>query len=97
MWGGFRNFDRSKRDDVFLAYLNFADNMDEDPASQALVSTIYTAAGFQMVTVLSNIDAIPEAPQFAELYAIEAVADTTSIGSIADLVVQFTGPTPLGL
>ncbi|KFA48259.1 hypothetical protein S40293_07377 [Stachybotrys chartarum IBT 40293] len=97
MWGGFRNFDRSKRDDVFRAYLNFANNMDEDAASQALVSTIYTAAGFQMVTVLSNIDAIPEAPQFAELYAIEAVADTTSIGSIVDLVVQFTGPTPLGL
>jgi hypothetical protein len=97
MWGGFLNFDLSERDAVFQAYLNFADNMHTDPASQLIVSFQFNGTDRILLSVMSNIDAVEKAPAFDEFRTIRNTSSTLSTGLIADLVPQFTGPTPLGL
>ncbi|KAM0331305.1 hypothetical protein ACHAQA_002975 [Verticillium albo-atrum] len=97
MWGGLSFYNTSKRDDIFNAYLNFANNMDKDLASQNIISMIYNSAGFNLVSVLSNIDADDAAPAFDEYRAIENISSTARIAPVAELVPDFTGPTPLGL
>ncbi|KAK1996543.1 FAD binding domain-containing protein [Colletotrichum falcatum] len=96
MWGGFVNYDRSDRDAVYNAYLNFAKNMDKDPYSQNIVSMQYDKTGFSLLAVLSNVQAKADAPAFNEYRAIANVSTTLSVGTMAELVPQFTGPTPLG-
>ncbi|KAK1957478.1 FAD binding domain-containing protein [Colletotrichum sublineola] len=97
MWGGFVNYDQSKRDAVFHAYLNFANGMDKDPYSQNIVSVRYDKNGYSLLAVLSNVQAKTDAPAFNEYKSIANISNTLAVGSIADLVPQFTGPTPLGL
>ncbi|KAK1598886.1 FAD binding domain-containing protein [Colletotrichum navitas] len=97
MWGGFVGYDQSKRDAVFKAYLNFAHNMDKDPYSQNIVALTYDKTGFNLRSILSNVQAKTDAPAFSEYFSIANTSSTLKVGSIADLVPQFTGPTPLGL
>ncbi|KAF4978721.1 hypothetical protein FZEAL_4941 [Fusarium zealandicum] len=97
LWGGFVNFDLSQRDTVFNSYIDFVDNMDTDPASQLIVSVQYDGKDRILLSVLSNVDGIPAAPAFDSLLSLSNVSNTLSTGKIADLVPQFTGPTPLGL
>ncbi|KAK2054741.1 FAD-binding domain-containing protein [Colletotrichum caudatum] len=97
MWGGFVNYDQSERDAVFKAYLNFAHNMDKDPYSQNIVAVTYDKTGYCLRSILSNVQAKTNAPAFKEYFSIANTSTTLSVGSIADLVPQFTGPTPLGL
>lgn len=95
--GGFIFFNLSQRDAVFDAYLKFADNMDSDLASQLIVSVQYDGTQRVLLAIVSNIDAVDMAPAFDDLYSIESTSSSLSIGHIAELVPQFTGPTPLGL
>ncbi|CRK23108.1 FAD-dependent monooxygenase CTB5 like protein [Verticillium longisporum] len=97
MWGGLSTYDTSKRDELFNAYLNFGNNMDKDLASQNIIAMIYNSAGFIFVSVLSNIDAIDNAPAFNEYRVIQNTSSTARIAPVAELVPDFTGPTPLGL
>ncbi|KAM0498367.1 hypothetical protein D7B24_002336 [Verticillium nonalfalfae] len=97
MWGGLSTYDTSKRDELFNAYLNFGNNMDKDLASQNIIAMIYNSAGFIFVSVLSNIDAIDNAPAFNEYRVIQNTSSTARIAPVAQLVPDFTGPTPLGL
>lgn len=97
MWGGFFTYNQTKRDAVFDAYMNFANHMDEDLASQNIVALYYDKTGYTLRSILSNVDANPEAPAFSEYFAIPNISTTASVGTVSDLVPQFTGPTPLGL
>lgn len=97
MWGGISTYSYDDRDDLFNAYLDFVENMSEDTASQNIVSTQYSAAGYALITVLSNVDAVENATAFDDYLAIPTETSTLRIGEIADLVPEFTGPTPLGL
>ncbi len=97
LWGGFIFFNLSQRDAVFDAYLKFADNMDSDLSSQLIVSVQYDGTQRILLAVMSNIDAVDMAPAFDNFRSIENTSSTLSIGNIAELVPQFTGPTPLGL
>lgn len=97
MWGGLSTYDTSKRDELFNAYLNFGNNMDKDLASQNIIAMIYNSAGFIFVSVLSNIDSIDNAPAFDEYRVIQNTSSTARIAPVAQLVPDFTGPTPLGL
>lgn len=97
MWGGISTYDYEVRDDLFNAYLKFVENMSEDTASQNILSTQYSPEGFTMITVLSNIDAVENATAFDDYLAIETTSSTLRVGEVADLVPEFTGPTPLGL
>lgn len=97
MWGGISTYGYDVRDDLFNAYLDFVDNTDSDTASQNILSTQYSADGFALITVLSNIDAVENATIFDDYLAIETTSSTLRVGEIADLVPEFTGPTPLGL
>ncbi|KAE9569262.1 FAD-dependent monooxygenase yanF [Colletotrichum fructicola] len=97
MWGGFFTYNQTKRDAVFNAYMNFANHMDEDLASQNIVALYYDKTGYTLRSILSNVDADPEAPAFSEYFAIPNISTTASVGAVSDLVPQFTGPTPLGL
>lgn len=97
LWGGFLNFDLADREAVFDAYINFVDNMPNDPASQLIVSAQYAAGQRILLSVMSNVDAVELAPAFDEFKTIKNLSSTLSTGNIADLVPQFTGPTPLGL
>lgn len=71
--------------------------MPNDPASQLIVAVQYAAGERVLLSVMSNIDAIEMAPAFDDFKNINNISSTLSTGDIADLVPQFTGPTPLGL
>ncbi|KAL4403584.1 FAD binding domain-containing protein [Colletotrichum abscissum] len=97
IWGGITTYDLSKTGDVVDAYVNFVNNMDEDPASQAIVTLLYGQQGLSLVAVLTNSDATSTAPAFREFASIANVSSTARVGSVAEMVPEFTGPTPLGL
>lgn len=97
LWGGFVSFDLSQRDRVFESYIDFAENMHLDPASQLIVSVQYNGKERILISVVSNSDAIPAVPAFDDFLSLPNVSNTLTTGKIADLVPQFTGPTPLGL
>lgn len=97
MWGGFVTYNLTDRDAVFNAYLDFAENMDEDPASQNIIALYYDKTGYTLRSILTNIEAKETAPAFNEYFAIGNISSTLRVGSVAELVPEFTGPTPLGL
>lgn len=71
--------------------------MDDDPASQAIVTLLYGKEGFSLVSVLTNSNAKSTAPAFNEFVKITNISSTARVGSVAEMVPEFTGPTPLGL
>ncbi|KAJ4242876.1 hypothetical protein NW757_011771 [Fusarium falciforme] len=71
--------------------------MHLDPASQLIVSVQYNGKERILISVVSNSDAIPAVPAFDDFLSLPNVSNTLTTGKIADLVPQFTGPTPLGL
>ncbi|RYP64144.1 hypothetical protein DL769_006771 [Monosporascus sp. CRB-8-3] len=97
IWGGFVSYDLSKRDEVFNAYLNFADNMGKDEASQSIMSLYYDATGFTFRSILTNAEAKVAPPAFNEYMAIDNISSTLRVASMSEIVPEFTGPTPLGL
>lgn len=97
IWGGITTYDLSNKGDVVKAYVNFVNTMDEDPASQAIVTLLYGQQGMSLVAVLTNSDAKSTAPAFQEFASIANVSSTARVGSVAEMVPEFTGPTPLGL
>ncbi|KAJ4027861.1 hypothetical protein NW752_000107 [Fusarium irregulare] len=54
----------------------------------------FTTGGW---AILSNSDAIESPSSFSKLFSIPSTFNTTAKGKVADVVPQFTGPTPLGL
>lgn len=81
---------------VFDAYYNLARNFNNDPASQAILVMVY-AGDLQLWSIMTNTEAIIHPPAFANYSAIANTSDTTRVGSIAKLVPEFTGATPLGV
>lgn len=97
LWAGFTFFDFADREKSFDAFLQFIDDMAEDHASQVINSFQWTGTELTIITVMSNVDSVSNAPIFENYRQIDEVSSSTDIGSIADLVPQFTGPTPLGV
>ena len=98
MWGGLTLYSRAERDELFRAYINFSDNMDQDRASQHIVGMSWGPhRGYGYRGILTNIDAIDDAPAFAEYRNIRNTSSTSRIAPVAEIVPEFTGPTPLGL
>jgi hypothetical protein len=97
IWAGFVNYDLSQRDIVFKEYINFVEANDSDPASQLIVSFQWDGKGKHLLSVVSNSDAVESPASFSGLFNISSTSNTTAKGKIANLVPQFTGPTPLGL
>ncbi|KAK9415978.1 hypothetical protein SUNI508_09938 [Seiridium unicorne] len=95
MWGGFTSYNLTKRDDVFNAYLNFTEN-SHDETSQNIVALYYDSTGFSLRSILTNSKGVEAAPAFAEYMAIENISSTLRLEAVAELVPEFTGPTPLG-
>jgi hypothetical protein len=71
--------------------------MANDPASQLIVSVQWNGKERILISVLSNSDAVEDAPAFDNFLSIQNTSSTLSKGNISELVPQFTGPTPLGL
>lgn len=90
-------YDLSVRDQLYDAYFGFLEKSASDPASQNIISCIYSGGNFVLVSVLSNIDAKPDQPAFSDYLSINTTSSTLTVGEIAELVPVFTGPTPLGL
>lgn len=57
----------------------------------------YSAGSLTLWSILSNTQAIVAPPAFDNYTAVANLSDTTTVGSIAELVPQFTGATPLGV
>ncbi|KAI1848749.1 hypothetical protein JX265_005625 [Neoarthrinium moseri] len=95
IWGGFTSYNLTKRDEVFNAYINFTENSD-DQASQNIVALYYDSTGFALRSILTNSQGIENAPAFAEYMAIGNISSTLRTAAVAELVPEFTGPTPLG-
>ncbi|KAK2036760.1 FAD binding domain-containing protein [Colletotrichum somersetense] len=96
IWGGITTYESSKKDEVVGAYTNFVNN-NGDTASQAILTLLYGQRGFSLVAVLTNSQAQSTAPAFDEFAGITNVSSTARIGTMAEMVPEFTGPTPLGL
>ncbi|RYP40849.1 hypothetical protein DL768_010570 [Monosporascus sp. mg162] len=97
IWAGFVFYDSSKRDELFNAYLNFADNMGKDEASQSIISLYYDATGFGLLSILSNAEAEAAPPAFNEYMAIDNISSTLGVGPISERVAEITGLTPHGI
>lgn len=98
MWGGITMYTLDQRDQLYDAYYNFQDKGLSDPASQNIISCIYSGGVTVLASVLSNIEAVAEPAAFSDYLAIEdVISSTLTVGNIAELVPIFTGPTPLGL
>ncbi|RFN54511.1 FAD binding domain-containing protein [Fusarium flagelliforme] len=93
----FVEFDLSQRDAVFKEYINFVEANDNDPASQLIVTMQWDGESKHLLSVVSNSDAVESPASFSGLFNIPSTSNTTTKGKIADVVPQFTGPTPLGL
>ncbi|KAH7464274.1 hypothetical protein FOMA001_g17461 [Fusarium oxysporum f. sp. matthiolae] len=96
LWGGFIVFDLAQRHAVFDTYIKFVEVNEEDAASQLIVSVQYDGKQRLLLSVVSNSDAVEFPTAFTPLLSIPNT-NTLTRGKIADLVPQFTGPTPLGL
>lgn len=97
IWGGYLTYDWADRAAVFDAYYHFAEDFDSDPASEAIIVMAYSAGSLTLWSILSNTQAIVAPPAFNNYTAVANLSDTTTVGSIAELVPQFTGATPLGV
>lgn len=98
MWGGLTTFNLTERDELFRAYINFASKMDQDPASQNIVGMSWGPhRGNTLRGILTNSDAISNAPAFDEYRNIRNISSTSRVAAVAEIVPEFTGPTPLGL
>ncbi|KAG7402584.1 Bifunctional solanapyrone synthase [Fusarium oxysporum f. sp. rapae] len=97
LWGGFIVFDLAQRHAVFDTYIKFVEVNEEDAASQLIVSVQYDGKQRLLLSVVSNSDAVESPTAFTPLLSIPNTSNTLTKGKIADLVPQFTGPTPLGL
>ena len=97
IWAGFVEFDLSQRDAVFKEYISFVEANDNDPASQLIVTMQWDGERKHLLSVVSNSKAVESPPSFSGLFNISSTSNTTAKGKIADVVPQFTGPTPLGL
>jgi hypothetical protein len=97
IWAGFVYYELSRRDVVFKKYINFVENNNKDPASQLIVSLQWDGEQYHLLSVVSNSDAVELPTSFSDLFSVPSTSNTTTKGKIADVVPQFTGPTPLGL
>jgi hypothetical protein len=71
--------------------------MDDDPASEIITSIQWNGTDRFMISVVSNVDTIPNPAILKDYLSLPSTSNTISTGEIADLIPQFTGPTPLGL
>lgn len=98
MWGGLTQYNLTERDELFRAYINFNQKMDQDPASQNIVGISWGPhRGYFLRGILTNSDAISNAPAFDEYRSIRNISSTSRVAAVAEIVPEFTGPTPLGL
>lgn len=98
MWGGLTQYNLTERDQLFRAYINFDQGMDQDPASQNIVGISWGPhRGYVLRGTLTNSDAISDAPAFDEYKSIRNISSTSRVAAVAEIVPEFTGPTPLGL
>ncbi|KAI7784556.1 FAD-dependent monooxygenase yanF [Diaporthe eres] len=98
MWGGLTQYNLTERDQLFRAYINFDQGMDQDPASQNIVAISWGPhRGYVLRGILTNSDAISDAPAFDEYKSIRNISSTSRVAAVAEIVPEFTGPTPLGL
>ncbi|KAG8157288.1 hypothetical protein KVR01_012996 [Diaporthe batatas] len=97
MWGGSTMYNASDRKSVFGAYVDFTDSMDRDPASQNIVGMSWGPhRGYAYRAILTNSDAVSDAPAFDEYRKIENISSTSRVAPVAEIVPEFSGPTPLG-
>ncbi|KAK7738854.1 hypothetical protein SLS63_002191 [Diaporthe eres] len=98
MWGGLTEYNLTERDQLFRAYINFNQRMDQDPASQNNVGISWGPhRGYFLNGILTNSDAISNAPAFDEYKNIRNISSTSRVAAVAEIVPEFTGNTPLGL
>lgn len=87
----------SGRASVFSAYVNLIDNMDQDPASQNIVGMSWGPhRGYAYRAILTNSDAISDAQAFDEYRKIQNTSSTSRVAPVAEIVTEFSGPTPPG-
>ncbi|KAG6367395.1 hypothetical protein INS49_001584 [Diaporthe citri] len=97
IWGGYLTYDWADRAAIFKVYYHFAEDFEVDQASEAIIVMAYAAGDLTLWSILSNTQAIVAPPAFSNYTAVANLSDTTTVGSIAELVPQFTGATPLGV
>lgn len=91
-------YNLTERDQLFRAYINFNQRMDQDPASQNNVGISWGPhRDYFLNGILTNSDAISNAPAFDEYKSIRNISSTSRVAAVAEIVPEFTGPTPLGL
>lgn len=69
----------------------------QDSPTQALVAMIANEQTITHTSIVSNSLGEVDPPVLAEFLAIPNISTTVGLGTVAEVVPQFTGPTPLGL
>ncbi|KAK2022504.1 FAD-binding domain-containing protein [Colletotrichum zoysiae] len=98
--GGSRNFGFITRIDisqVLGAYTNFINKIDRDLASQIIVTLLCHQKDCILVAVLTNSQAQSTASAFNKFARITNISSTARTGTVAEIVPEFTGLTPLRL
>lgn len=92
------SYDASSRDEVFNAYIDFAENMSSDPASQATSSISYNdEMGFSLGSKLTNTDMQSDAPVLRPFLSIANTSSSIKSMHLADFVEKFVDPSTSGL
>jgi hypothetical protein len=97
LWGGFTSYDLSETDKVFNAYLDFVENTQENSPDQTIIALFYDYTGFSIRSILTNNEGVANGPAFDGFLALPNISSTLTVGPEAEIIPQFTGPTPLGL
>ena len=97
IWGGATFYDLSEKDAVFDAYVNFAEHTADDEHSQVILHLPYADGEFIIKSILSNGEAIEEAPAFDEYLSIPTTSNTLRSTTIADITEENSGNQPIGI
>ncbi|KAL1880760.1 hypothetical protein Daus18300_001374 [Diaporthe australafricana] len=96
LWGGLRTYDYNLYADVALESIVDVANADESQADNSLIVLIVTSGdtAISLLTNPINTQGVTDAPIFAKLSALPALADFSTIATVGDITAAGT---PAGL
>lgn len=73
------------------------ENTKENSPDQTIIALYHDYTGFSIRSILTNNEGIANGPAFDGFLALPNISSTLTVGPEAEIIPQFTGPTPLGL
>lgn len=96
LWGGLVTYPQTNIQDHFKALVNFANNVDKNPKSAAIVMPVYqsTVGRDEILNAYDNAEPVPRPAAYKEFLAIPGnTSDTTGIRNMSSLAAELAGVT----